>query len=231
MRCFRLAICCGGLVLASCASQTPKTTAGIDVPLQPGENSGTLIWRAPDIQHAGGKYKAIFIDSADIYRGADADFGGASEEDKTRLAEKLSTEWKNALTKHHFTVVSQSGAGVGRLHLILAGMKASKPVAASVLRVTPFGLALSAGKTVAGSSSALLGSVTIAGQLMDSESGEMLEVFVATVSPIALDLTAGLGKFKAAEIGIERGSEDYAAAFDRYCTSKGCSSALWGKQP
>src|SRR5215469_16526513 len=121
MRCFRFAICCGGLVLASCAGQTPKTTGGLDLPLQPSQYPGTLVYRAPDIQP--GKYKAIFVDSADIYRAADADFGGASEADKARLAEKLSTEFKSALTKHHYPLATQPGEGVVRLHLILAGIK------------------------------------------------------------------------------------------------------------
>jgi hypothetical protein len=52
--------------------------------------------------------------------------------------------------------------------------------------------------------------------LLDTESGEALAGFVATESPIALDLTSGLGKLRAAELGIERGSEDFAAALDRY---------------
>jgi hypothetical protein len=213
MRCTRLAIGCGVLVLTSCAN-TPKTTGGLDLPLQPGQYPGTLVYRAPDIP--SGKYKSIFVDNADIYRAADADFGGASEEDKARLAEKLSTEFKNALTKHHYTLVSQSGAGVVRLHLTLAGIKESKPVAATVLRLTPLGLGASAAKTVTGGSSALVGSVTVSGELLDTESGEALAGFVATESPIALDLTSGLGKLRAAELGIERGSEDFAAALDRY---------------
>jgi hypothetical protein len=214
MRCFRLAICCGGVVLAGCASHTPKTTGGLDLPMQPGQYPGTLVYRAPDVQ--AGKYKGIFVDNADIYRAADADFGGASEADKARLAEKLSTEFKSALTKHHYTLVSESGPGVVRLHLILAGIKESKPVAATVLRLTPLGLGASAAKTVTGGSSALVGSVTVSGELLDAQSGEALAGFVATESPIALDLTSGLGKLRAAELGIERGSEDFAAALDRY---------------
>jgi len=214
MRYFRLAICCGGLVLAGCASHTPKTTGGLDLPLQPSQYPGTLVYRAPDVQ--SGKYKAIFVDNADIYRAADADFGGASEEDKARLAEKLSTEFKSALTKHKYTLVSQPGPAVVRLHLILAGIKESKPVAATVLRLTPLGLGASAAKTVTGGSSALVGSVTVSGELLDGESGQALAGFVATESPIALDLTSGLGKLRAAELGIERGSEDFAAALDRY---------------
>ena len=214
MRYFRLAICCGGLVLAGCASHTPKTTGGLDLPLQPSQYPGTLVYRAPDVQ--SGKYKAIFVDNADIYRAAEADFGGASEEDKARLAEKLSTEFKSALSKHKYTLVSQSGPAVVRLHLILAGVKESKPVAATALRLTPLGLGASAAKTVTGGSSALVGSVTVSGELLDAESGQALAGFVATESPIALDLTSGLGKLRAAELGIERGSEDFAAALDRY---------------
>ena len=214
MRCLRLAICCGGLVLVGCAGQTPKTTGGLDLPLQPSQYPGTLVYRAPDVQ--SGKYKAILVDNADIYRAAEADFGGASEEDKARLAEKLSTEFKSALSKHKYTLVSQSGPAVVRLHLILAGIKESKPVAATALRLTPLGLGASAAKTVTGGSSALVGSVTVSGELLDAESGQALAGFVATESPIALDLTSGLGKLRAAELGIERGSEDFAAALDRY---------------
>ena len=213
MRCFRLAICCGGLVLAGCASHTPKTTGGLDLPLQPSQYPGTLVYRAPDIP--SGKYKSIFVDNADIYRAADADFGGASEEDKVRLAQQLSTDFRNALTKHHYTLAGQPGPGVVRLHLVLAGLKESKPVAATVLRLTPLGLGASAAKTATGGSSALVGSVTVSGELIDAESGEALAGFVATESPIALDLTSGLGKLRAAELGIERGSEDFASALDR----------------
>ena len=214
MSCFRVALCCAGLVLASCANQTPKTTGGLDLPLQPSQYPGTLVYRAPDIQP--GKYKAIFVDSADIYRAADADFGGASEADKTRLAEKLSTDFKSALAKHRYPLVTQPGEGVVRLHLILAGIRESKPVASTALRLTPLGLGMSAGKTLTGRDSALVGSVTVSGELIDAQSGEPLAGFVATESPIALDLTSGLGKLRAAELGIERGSDEFATALDRF---------------
>ena len=214
MRRLRVAICCGGLVLSSCASQTPKTTGGLDLPLQPSQYPGTLVYRAPDIQ--SGKYKAIFVDSADIYRAADADFGGASEADKTRLAEKLSTDFKNALAKHRYPLVTQPGDGVVRLHLILAGIRESKPVASTALRLTPLGLGLSAGRTLTGHDSTLVGSVTVSGELIDTQSGAPLAGFLATESPIALDLTSGLGKLRAAELGIERGSDEFATALDRF---------------
>jgi Protein of unknown function (DUF3313) len=208
-----LAACCGALVLAACANQ-PKTTGGLDLPLQPGQNSGTLVYRSPAVQP--GKYKTIFVDNADIYRAAGADFGDASEQDKARLAEKLTSDFKSALLKHKYPLVTQSGPGVVRLHLILAGVRESKPVASTVLRLTPLGLGMSAAKTATGGSSALVGSATVSGELLDAETGEALAGFVATESPIALDVTSGLGKLRAAELGIERGSEEFASALDRY---------------
>ena len=75
---------------------------------------------------------------------------------------------------------------------------------------------MSAAKTATGGSSALVGSATVSGELLDTETGEPLAGFVATESPIALDVTSGLGKLRAAELGIERGSEEFASALDRY---------------
>jgi hypothetical protein len=206
-------MCCGALVLAGCA-QTPQTTGGLNLPLEPSQYPGTLVYRAPDLQ--AGKYKSILVDDADIYRASDANFGGTSEADKARLAQKLSTDFRNALTKHKYPLVSQSGQGVVRLHLTLAGVKESKPVASTALRLTPLGLGMSTAKTATGSSSALVGSATVSGELLDAETGEALAGFVATESPIALDITSGFGKLRAAELGIERGSEEFAQALDRF---------------
>ena len=213
MRCFCLAACCGVLVLVGCV-QTPKTTGGLDLPLEPSQYPGTLVYRAPDLQN--GKYKSILVDNADIYRASDADFGGTSEADKTRLAAKLSTDFRSALTRHKYPLASQTGQGVVRLHLMLAGVRESKPIASTALRLTPLGLGVSAAKTATGRSSALVGSATVSGELVDAETGEALAGFVATESPIALDLTSGLGKLRAAELGIERGSEEFAQALDRF---------------
>jgi Protein of unknown function (DUF3313) len=213
VRRFYIATWCGALLLAGCA-QTPKTTGGLNLPLQPSQYPGTLVYRSPTIQ--AGKYKSILVDKGDIYRAADADFGGASEEDKARLAEELSIDFRNALSKHRYHLTTQSGPGVVRLHLTLAGVKESKSVAATALRLTPLGLGMSAAHTVTGSNSALVGSATVSGELLDAETGEALAGFVATESPIALDLTSGLGKLRAAELGIERGSEEFATALDRF---------------
>ena len=217
MRRLCIAACCGAFVLAGCTGQTPKTTAGLGdkLPLAPGQYPGTLVYRSPTLQTGTGKYKSILVDNADIYRAADADFGKASEADKERLAKKLTTEFRDALSKRSYTLASQPGQGVVRLHLTLAGIKESKPVAATLVRLTPLGLGTSAARTAAGQPSTLVGSVTVAGEMIDTESGETLAGFVATESPIALDVTSGLGGLRAAELGIDRGADEFVAALDR----------------
>src|SRR5215472_2194004 len=131
-----IAACCGAVLLAGCASQTPETTAGLGekVPLAPGQFPGTLVYRSPTLQTGTGKYKSILVDNADIYRAPDADFGKASEADKGRLAE----------------------------------IRESKPVAATVLRLTPLGLGTSAAKTAAGEPSTLVGSVTFVDEMTNT---------------------------------------------------------------
>jgi Protein of unknown function (DUF3313) len=217
VRC-RYIAACAAFMLIGCASQTPKTTAGLgdQLPLAPSQTyAGTLVYRSPTLQTGTGKYKSLLVDDATIYRAADADFGKVEEADKERLAQQLTAEFKKALEAHGYRLAGHAGQGVVRLHLTLAGVKESKPVAATVLRLTPLGLGINAAKTAAGQPSTLVGSVTVAGEITDSESTEALAGFVATESPIALDVTSGLGGLRAAELGIERGAEEFATALDR----------------
>jgi len=217
VRCSYIAACCGACMLIGCASQTPKTRAGLsdELPLSPGQYPGTLVYRSPTAQVGSGKYKSLLVEDAGIYRAADADFGKVEEADKVRLAQQLTAEFKKSLGAHGYHLAGEPGQGVVRLHLTLAGVKESKPVAATVLRLTPLGLGINAAKTAAGQPSTLVGSVTVSGELIDTESSEALAGFVATESPIALDVTSGLGGLRAAELGIERGAEEFATALDR----------------
>src|SRR3974390_17420 len=109
-----LAACCGACVLAACASQTPQSTAGLGdrLPLVPGQFPGTLVYRSPQLQVGNGKYKSVLVDNADIYRGSDGQFDGASETDKARLAAKLTSDFRNALAKGNYPLADQPGQGV-----------------------------------------------------------------------------------------------------------------------
>lgn len=214
MNYFNTAICCSVFTLVGCATQS-KNTGGLEETLSPNANGppGTLVYRSPTLQK--GQYKSLLVESAEVYRGADADFGKTSEEDKTRLAGEITTDFTNALTKRKYPLTHDTGPGVVRLHLTLAGVKGSQPVAATLLRLTPLGLTLSAAETAGDRSPVFVGSVTISGKLIDAQTGEVLAAFMATESPIALDVTSGLGSLRAAELGIARGADDFVDAMDR----------------
>ncbi len=205
----------GVLMVAGCSSQEPRTSAGLDesVPLNRSRDPGTLVYRSPTLQTE--KYRFMLIENAEVYTGKDADFGKTSEADKKRLADKVTEDFTAALTKRHYPLTSQPGPGVVRLRLKLTGVQSSKSVASTALRFTPLGLGMSAAKEAEGKSAAFVGSVTIAGEMIDAQSGEVLGAFVATESPIALDVTSGLGSLRAAELGIERGADNFADAMDR----------------
>lgn len=205
----------GVLILAGCSSQEPRTTGGLDesVPLNRSQDPGTLVYRSPTLQT--GKYKLLLIEKTEVYTGKDADFGKTSEADKQRLANKVTEDFTSVLTKRNYPLTAEPGPGVVRLRLKLTGVQASRSVASTALRVTPIGLGISAAKEVEGKSAAFVGSVTIAGEMIDAQSGDILGAFVATESPIALDVTSGLGSLRAAELGIERGADNFADALDR----------------
>jgi hypothetical protein len=200
-----------GLLLAGCANQTPTTTAGLGnrVPLGPGKYPGTLVYKAPDLDIA--LYHGILIDQATIYTGPDADYGNVSWADKQQLAANLTSEYTRVLSEK-FNVVSQPGPGIARLHLALAGVTESRSGLSTLLRLTPVGLGITGIKSVADEPAAFTGTVTIAGQVTDTQTGDVLAGFVSRESPQAYDLTSGLGSLRAAQLGITRGAEEFSQA-------------------
>jgi Protein of unknown function (DUF3313) len=209
------------LVLGACASSsTPKSTAGVNdqLALAPGNHPGAFVYREPNLDPS--HYKALVIDDTVVLSGAGTDFGKTSPQDQQRLALLLTTTLNDELRKRNYHLATGPGPGVARLHTSLIGITESKPAAATLLRLNPVGLGLTALKTAQDKPAAFTGSVTISGEITDSASGEVLAAFVATESPLALDLTSGLGTLRAAELGVQRGAHDFADALDREVRNK-----------
>jgi hypothetical protein len=209
---------CAGLfisaLLAACASQAPKSTAGLDQPLPlKSKDPGTLVYRSPTIDPK--QYKALLIDNTLVVSGAGTDFGKTSPQDQQRLATLLTTDLNDELRKRNYPMATAPGPGVVRVHTSLIGITESEPAAATLLRLTPVGIGASVLSAVRDKPAAFTGSVTISGEMTDSVSGEVLAGFVARESPLALDLSSGLGTLRAAELGVERGVRDFADALDR----------------
>jgi hypothetical protein len=96
-----------------------------------------LAWPEPQPMLAG--YSRIIIEPVEIDRGSDGRFGGAGERELQRLAE---------LTRREFVffarpyVATSPGPGVARLKLTLAGLENNVPVATTLSRAIPTGLAM-----------------------------------------------------------------------------------------
>jgi hypothetical protein len=203
-------------ILVACATSTePKSTAGISdqVQLAPGKRPGNFVYREPNLDPT--QYKSLLIDDTAVLSGPNNDFGKTSPQDQQRLALLLTTSLNDELRKRNYHLATGPGPGVARLHTSLIGITESKPAAATLLRLNPVGLGLTALKTAQDKPAAFTGSVTISGEITDSSSGQVLAAFVATESPLALDLTSGLGTLRAAELGVQRGAHDFADALDR----------------
>ena len=202
------------IVIACASSSTPKSTAGIDnLPLAPGRDPGHFVYREPNLDPS--QYKALLIDDTVVFSGPGTDFGKTSPQDQQRLAMLLTKTLNDELRKRNYHLATGPGPGVARLHTSLIGITESKPAAATLARLSPVGLGLSALKSAEGKPAAFTGSITISGEITDSVSGEALGAFVAAESPLALDLTSGLSTLRAAELGVQRGSHDLADALDR----------------
>lgn len=201
-------------LIAGCAG-TPETpsnsSVSAQVPLTATSDPNVFTYVAPDLKAAG--YRGFLIDPVTIYDGSDADFGGASSDDKKQLAALLGKEFSRVLGER-YAIVTAPGPGIVRLELTLVGINESRPLLSTALRLTPVGLGVTALRSAAGKPANFVGSVTIAGLAMDSASGKILGGAEAQISPPAYNLTSGLGMQRAAELGVTRGAEQFRSYVD-----------------
>jgi hypothetical protein len=179
-----------GLLIALCTVASLPAMAQAPAAVELAQNAAaarnSMIYRAPGIDVR--KYKKFMIDPVAVYRGTDTDWGGASEAEIQQLAALVRSEIVRALGDR-YPVVDVSGPDVARIQLTLAGLEnnASATAAAQAL---PGGLVMSAANAAKGQAASFPGSVTLSGQITDSQTNQMLVVFVQKRSPDAMDLGA-----------------------------------------
>ena len=195
------------VLLGGCASDpTPTSTGGIEVPLTPTGDPGTLAYQAPDLNPA--TYKALLIEPADVYPGKDEDFDKVSVQDRQMLADQITSEFRRTLVAQ-FPLTNQAGPGVVRLHLSLVGIDQSVPVLSTALRLLPVGMVMTAVRSAENKPARLTGSVTIAGVARESDTGKILGAMVSRCSPPAYDISSGMSLLGASERGITHGAESF----------------------
>ena len=175
------------VVLCACANEQPNVQPQANVPMQQEQVLGrtAMVYRAPNVDAR--KYTKFMIDPVQIYRGSDAQWSGASPEQVQQLAMFLRSEMIRALGDR-YPVVTTPGPDVARIELTLAGLEDNVPVAATVSRIAPAGLAVSIVKQAADKPGTFSGSVTLTGEIVDSRTNQPLIVFAQKRYPDALDI-------------------------------------------
>lgn len=201
------------VMLAACASKGPEVikTDGL-IPIKETKLPNVRAYRAPDFDRS--QYHAMLIEPATLYQGTDADWGNASPEDRQRIADKLTSEFKRVLGEK-YKLVDQPGPGVVRIDLTLVGIDQSHPVLSTALRLTPAGLVMSGVRGVQSKGAPFTGSINIAALASDSESTKVLATVQAIVEPNAVNLTSGLTPLRAAELSTTRAAEAFRDYLDR----------------
>lgn len=221
MRLLQISVVAAAIVLAACGSNKPETTAGLsgEMPLAaPAEGStaagnlgdNTLVYRSPKVDLS--KYHGVYIPAADVYHGADADFGDVSPQDQQLLGLALTQDVGRALARNR-NVVSRPGPGIVTLQLTLAGVSKTRPIL-SLTRITPIGLGITAIKSVGDMPAAFVGAVTVAGKFTDSQTGQILGGFVTRQSPPAYDLRSSAGTVTTAQLALSHMASGLATAID-----------------
>lgn len=179
--------------------------------MEKGELTGrtALVWRAPNLDVR--RYTRVIIEPVEVYRGADADFGGADVQQQQQLADYMRGEFSRTLGQR---VAFAPGPGVARLKLTLAGLENNTPVVAPVSRVAPAGLVINLGKQVMNQPGSFSGGVTIAGQVLDSTTDQPLITFVQKRYPEAMNVVATLSSRDAQEAAIRQAAEAFKNRLD-----------------
>lgn len=136
-------------------------------------------------------YRHVIVEPATVYTGPDAQFDGIEKADRAKIAEIFSTALANELAGS-FPAPAKAGPDTLRLRITILGATKTKGGVATATRLTTFGLATSAVKSVAGKPGTMTGSVLFALEAYDGQSGELVAAGVRRRSPDALDIPATL---------------------------------------
>lgn len=199
------------ITLAACSSgpEAPSgltasgATSGMD--MQPSERlPATAVWRKPGLDAA--QYTSFQVAPVQIYSGADANFGDATEADKQAMASFMQQEFTRVLGQSGQRAATARAGTPARLQLTLAGMSGNVPVASTAATVLPLGLVRN--MAVGGQSPIFSGSVTYKGEIYDASTGELVAAFVTSKTPSALDLGATMSSQAAQQAAVTESAYD-----------------------
>lgn len=200
-------------LLAGCAtSPGPINYQGLDSARQLTPNSQDKSGHLPfyysvaDVNWAG--YDKVWLEPVTIYQSNDQQFGRLDMGDRQKLAADMQAQFSQALAGK-YGLASGAGLGVLRVHITLVGASGTTPVLSTIKQIMPVGAVMGTVKSVMDKPSKLMGSVTYAVEVYDSQTKKLIRAFVAVQYPAAENIAASLGNLAAAETGIRKGAEAF----------------------
>ncbi len=178
------------LALATAANAQTKDQASTTVPYSRAlthdkAESWTYFKPGLDLR----RYETITVDPTVVYQGSDAQFDDITPEDREKYAQIVTTELRQTLAKS-FPASAGTKQKTARLRITLLGVDKTTGGVATATRVTPFGFAVNAVKSMAGKPGRLTGSILYGAELTDASTGELQVGAVRRQSPDALDIPA-----------------------------------------
>lgn len=196
-------------LLAGCASM-PQAFEDKEASqrIQPSQEfHNTLVYVKPGVDAK--KYTKFYIDPVQIYRGADAQFGNITEQQKQEMADFIRSEFIRVLKKSFKVVDRPDGTGVLRIRFTLAGVQETVIPLAVATHALPAGLVMNLGMSATHMKGSFMGSIVFGGEFFDGETGRLEAAFLTRKSPNAMNITTMFTGLDAAREAITDTAEKF----------------------
>jgi hypothetical protein len=189
------------------AQTPPELQSSAQLTEDEGKNDS---WSYRNPEASFSKYKRFIIEPAVVYTNPTAKWGSTTPEQRQKLAADMTDELREEISKS-YGIAEQPAPDVAKMRLTLLGINPvdnGQGVAATVTKVTPYGLAINGVKSLAGKKGSFAGSVQLAFELIDSQTESLQFAAVRRRSPNALDIGAAM----TTENTVKAVAEDIAEA-------------------
>lgn len=157
-------------------------------------------------------YTKFIIEPIHIYQGEDHGFGDISMEDRRMMGDFIPTELTRVIGEK-YAVVVKPGPETMRIKLVLVGLEKTNTVMRGLTYGNPVGLVVNLAKGAVGKEGHFMGSITLAGEFEDSETGTVLSAFIGKIHPFAMDLS--FAPWDAAKAGVTKFAMDFRDRIDQ----------------
>jgi hypothetical protein len=189
-------VAAAGLFLAAPAISQTEDHAPVSLPsarVMAQDKPGTESWTYVQPRQRFAKYRTVMIPAAIVYQGPDAQFEGIDQADRAKFADMITQALRSEMVKS-FPAPARAQADTLRLQVTVLGATKTKGGIATATRVTPFGFATSALKSVMGKTGTLTGSILYSVELYDARTNELMLAAVRRRTPDPLDVPATISQ-------------------------------------